>query len=291
MILAPCDAAGFGPALELIDRVFLRERGIPGSLRDRFPSVIDAARPENLWSVRKGDRTISVLALRRFVWQPDGAELPAAMIGMVATDPSARGRGMAGALLREATRALAREGRMFAVLWADRPGIYARMGWIAADCGLGAELPGAASTDRGSTNRGDGVHVTPIPPLALHARHGARDIHRDAAAWHTLPPHADRLEYLVTDDGYAFVGVRDTRAHVYEIAGSTRALPALFSALRGRYERTRLNGRRGGAWEDWAARHASIDWAAQSLAMWLPLAPQMEQTGFARWYLPFPDRI
>ncbi len=61
-----------------------------------------------------------------------GVALPVGMLGLVYTDPRARGRGLAGRALRAALEEIAARGAVLAALWSEKRDFYARLGFEAA---------------------------------------------------------------------------------------------------------------------------------------------------------------
>lgn len=51
------------------------------------------------------------------------------MIGLVYTDPAARGQGLAGRCIESCCEALEHQGAVVALLWSDKPAFYARLGF------------------------------------------------------------------------------------------------------------------------------------------------------------------
>lgn len=257
-------------------------------MRERFPAALSPNHPGDVLAIRNGAQIVAALLIRRFDWHTGADALPAAMIGMVATHPDHRRRGLARALLDSAHATLKSEGRRFAVLWTGQPGVYASHGWVAADCGVVATVQGDPAAVAAAAAPAT-LHVGEL--VALRRRFGENSMSRSSEGWYTLPPHADTLEAFVEPGGYALAGVRDSEGFVYEIMAEEAALPRLFARLRARFSRFTLNGKAGGGWETWAAQHGPATWRPQSLAMWLPMDPSLDVRAFNRWYVPLPDRI
>jgi GNAT superfamily N-acetyltransferase len=77
-----------------------------------------------------GDRLLSHCACRLVTIHDGGDEIPVCLLGSVATDPDVRGRGLASEVLQAALHTLAADVDRF-LLWAERPELYARHGFVA----------------------------------------------------------------------------------------------------------------------------------------------------------------
>ncbi len=112
-------------ALALMERV-LRD-GAP--LAGEYPLVFRDEFPGRVLALEEGGAVVSSCAVlvRDFVVGTSSVRV--GLIGSVVTAPECRGRGLASRLLAHAEDELAREGCVFAMLWADDPNFYDARGW------------------------------------------------------------------------------------------------------------------------------------------------------------------
>jgi GNAT superfamily N-acetyltransferase len=99
-----------------------------------------------------GERLVSHCAYRLVALRTDAGVRRVALLGSVATDPRERGRGHAGRLLRCALADCRDGGAGTALLWAERPELYARQGFGAGgdeECLL-LQLPPELAPDAGA---------------------------------------------------------------------------------------------------------------------------------------------
>ncbi|HEY5291313.1 MAG TPA: GNAT family N-acetyltransferase, partial [Burkholderiales bacterium] len=204
------------PALVgLLDEEFIFSKGRNVSLARRLPAVLHAGNcPNILLACRDGEIAASIV-IKRFDWITPERNWRGAMIGMVYTRPTERGRGLASQLLRAAEQGLRAEGTAFAVLWTAQPDFYRRLGWTSSDCGVFGTFASSGGTAAG---------CTPAEPGAVDAlRLLSPGVHapRDCASYRTLPLPAEQLQLLASPGGgaYAIYGVQADRAYVYEFGG------------------------------------------------------------------------
>jgi GNAT superfamily N-acetyltransferase len=163
--------ASGGAARALIERV---HRG-GSALAEEYPLVFAPRSGGRLIALGDGDDAHSActLLVRDFVMEDEIVRC--GLVGSVATHPDRRRQGLATWLLVEAETALAGEGCVLAMLWAEDPLFYLARGW----CPIGAErdlvLPATLSA---SLPRAEGVRpLAPGDAPAVHAlyeRHAAR---------------------------------------------------------------------------------------------------------------------
>lgn len=132
--------AGVAPVLRRLDRK---------ALQPHLPQLTQWLLPDSLYSVQHtwpqlyrsdgkgafytlfdGDRLISHVALRQVTVQGAHGRIRAALIGSVATHPEEQGRGHASRLLQEALNDCRPLGTDVAMLWAGKPELYARAGFV-----------------------------------------------------------------------------------------------------------------------------------------------------------------
>lgn len=142
LTLGTCSLAEWPTLLAALDATFITTRGRHGSLAARYPSALGATHLEQLHVGKLQGDILTCCAVRPFDWLVAEEHFRGAMVGMVYTQPAARGQGHAGALLSALVAQLAQQGYDFAVLWSGLEGFYQRLGWIPNDPGvLGSLAP------------------------------------------------------------------------------------------------------------------------------------------------------
>jgi predicted N-acetyltransferase YhbS len=282
--------------LPLLDDEFVFGRGRRISLAQRFPAVYCAANSENIFLCEENGELLSAFAVKRFDWQDEGRISRGAMIGAVYTAPQRRGEGLASRLLKWGTEKLRQNGIDFAVLWTAQPAFYARLGWVAADCGLLGETTGNA----GASASADGVTTMPAGDCARVEdirRHWLASLtRRGAEDWRQLPLPADTVDLLIRGESveaacYALVGHAGMTSILYEMVGHPAGFPALWMEARRNCQRILVNDSAASASRTWLAQDTDIDWQEKQLAMWLPLSERVEMPRLRQWYIPYFDRI
>ncbi len=152
LTLGTCSLAEWPTLLAALDATFITTRGRHGSLAARYPSALGATHLEQLHVGKLQGDILTCCAVRPFDWLVAGQHFRGAMVGMVYTQPAARGQGHAGALLSALVAQLAQQGYDFAVLWSGLEGFYQRLGWMPNDPGVLGSLaptttPPAAGTE------------------------------------------------------------------------------------------------------------------------------------------------
>lgn len=114
-------------ALALLARVHTYPSG--AAYRAEYPGVFEGT--GRLWVYRDGDAGPVLSCAAAVPGRLDGGEAPlsVARVGSVATAPEARGRGLASTLLSEIHDHLRASGAALAWLWAERPGLYGKLGY------------------------------------------------------------------------------------------------------------------------------------------------------------------
>jgi GNAT superfamily N-acetyltransferase len=233
---APSSGAGgtAAAARALLERV-LSGAGAsvaPGTMEREQPLVFDPRFRGELLAVEEHGETRAActLLVREFVIEDE--RVRGGLIGSVATDPEHRSRGHATRLLQAAEGRLRDQGCLFALLWADDEGFYARRGWqrIGAELdfcvtrGVLPQLPRPAGIRAARPSDFEALH-------ALYSRHPVR-IERSAeesAALYGCPDMRTLvLERERRVQAYACQGRgRDLRGVVHEWAGSASDVAAL----------------------------------------------------------------
>lgn len=271
----------------LLDEEFIYSKGRSVSLAQRFPTALHADNCPNILLACRGEDIAAAIAIKRFDWIAPERSWRGAMIGLVYTRPAERGQGFASQLLRAAEERLRAEGADFAVLWTAQPEFYRRLGWASTDCGMFGTYASAGGSAAGCMTAAAGaIEVLRLRSYSAHML-------RDSANYRTLPLPAERLDLLASPDGgsYAIYGVQADRAYVYEFGGAPSGYAALWQDVCAAARTVYINEHRGSAAQQWLSNIAGISWREQALAMWLPLADPDSEGYYARWYIPYLDRI
>jgi predicted N-acetyltransferase YhbS len=270
-----------GAVRALVDEVFAASRGSL-ALASRFPHVLTEANAANVFVGLVAGRVVATVATRLFTWHRGESSGRAAMVGLVATHPAHRRRGIGTAVLRAAAAGLAEDGASSVVLWATRPAIYEPLGFRLED-------PGALGTIRGRAG-GRGLPAPePVDPAwldALRNEPGALRVERAGKAWAAVPPPSDEVVVYRTERAYALAGRTATASYLYELVGDPEDFGRLFEALRRDADAVFVNDTPGTS-SHRRLHAAGVEWQAKPLGMWLRLAPGAA-TGL---YVPYFDRI
>jgi len=117
-------------AIELMRQV-LRDGA---SFEDEYPLVFDERFEGGVIALEQDGVVASACATLVRDFLVGSLSVRVGLIGSVATHPAHRGRGLATQLLERAEQALAQDGCVFALLWADDASFYAHRGWSAIGC-------------------------------------------------------------------------------------------------------------------------------------------------------------
>ncbi|MFK7738712.1 MAG: GNAT family N-acetyltransferase [Planctomycetota bacterium] len=178
--------------------------------------------------ITDGSRLLSHCACRVVTLRAPTATKRICLVGSVATDPEQRGQGLAQAVLQAAIEAHQDSADAF-MLWAERPDLYARLGFAATDndtCLLLARRPVAPMA---------GVRLAEIPDHeALRALHQQkpRRIERDALSMSALLT-TPGMHTVVLERGGAIVAYActgkgaDLQGHWHEVGGTDEDLALL----------------------------------------------------------------
>jgi GNAT superfamily N-acetyltransferase len=243
---------------ELIARVFPVGKPLdaPLPLSTEFPLLLADSNSERTLVLRdedSPDRALASASYRVFDFGPLNSPelLRVAGIGLVVTDPAARGRGYAAHLLGACEARSKREGAAMSVLWSDLASFYEKNGYLAggveaswvlegdslalARTRLKAELPTAAAFDVVAVS-GPRSEALRVSLRRLYQESGVGP-HRDFGsyvAFETLP----RMEQWVarkadgTLAGAALVGKgRDLPDVLHEWTGEARSWPWILRAV------------------------------------------------------------
>lgn len=287
MVAISACAIGERPrAIALLDEEFIYSRGRSVSLAERFSAAF--SQPDaTLLAAREGKDIVAALMLRPFVWLAARGPRRGAMIGMVCTHRAHRGRGLASALMTEATRLLCAQAD-FGVLWTTRPEFYGRFGWQSADCGvLGRMRAGGSAPPMPAAE----VEALLLRIHSIREARGGERTERSLAGYRTLVPPGVSREAILESGGYAVIGRLEDTAYVYELGGDPAGFAAIERTLAARYRDVYLNLKGGSPAHLWFAARSPVTWTEQSLAMWMPVSGAAGMPSPALCYVPFLDRI
>ena len=302
LTLGTCSLAEWPTLLAALDATFITTRGRRGSLAARYPSALGATHLDQLHVGKLHGDILTCCAVRPFDWLVAGEHFRGAMVGMVYTQPAARGRGHAGALLSTLVAQLAQQGYDFAVLWSGLEGFYQRLGWIPNDPGvLGSSapattLPAPATEDTHWPAATEAAtEDTHWPALeAIQQTYATQRVLRDAAAWRALPlpaPSGAVVSVPGPTPGYALVGEDDTTRYVYEVAGAPQSFPELWQRLQRGASRVWVNERLASDFQRWLLANTALTWRPQTLAHWQIFSPRSQRAAWREWHIPWFDRI
>jgi predicted N-acetyltransferase YhbS len=274
----------------LVDDIFVLSRGLSCSLATRYPDILSDERATNMFVACKGRRVVATAATRQVAWQLVGREGRVAAVGLVATDPAYRSRGIASAVLKTVAEALAVEGISAAVLWTAHPAFYRRLGWRAADPGvLGTSASGGSSQH--DAPAAEDLDATVVPSLsAVRDRHASSPFERTADTWRVVPAPADIVCLYRSEGAYALLGrTADERGYLYELVGEPGGFSALWAAIHRDVSTVAVNDAPGTPSYRWLSREGGVDWEPKPLAMWLELDDRGSLV--AGSYVAYLDRI
>lgn len=103
--------------------------GRRGRLRAEYPTALDPARRMDHHVVWSREGPLAHALARRIDLVGAGRTVAAGLIGLVYTDPDARGRGLARACVEASLETLRARGARLVLLWSDLDGFYTRLGF------------------------------------------------------------------------------------------------------------------------------------------------------------------
>lgn len=182
--------------------------------------------------VADGDRLLSHCAVRTVTLRCAHGETPVNLLGSVATDPELRGQGLASAVLTAALQATELTAP-HTLLWAERPGLYARAGFHEGRAEQGLLL---ARRPRRPL-RGDARALAFADHAAVHALHAQKPwrVERSPIAMSGLLTTPGLTTVVLERHGvvvaYACTGKgADLHGHWHELGGSDEDLAELLPA-------------------------------------------------------------
>lgn len=147
-------------------------RGEAGRLCAEYPLSLRPGSMANHRIIEEDGALAAHAMLHEATIHARNTQLRVGMIGLVYTDPSFRGRGLATRCIESCLMELRRRGVALAILWSDKHEFYARMGFSPAGCELllswrAAPMPGPLRTSE--------AHLEDLPALErLYARKPVR---------------------------------------------------------------------------------------------------------------------
>jgi predicted N-acetyltransferase YhbS len=154
----------------------LLRSGAGFSLRAEYPALFSSAPGGQSLFFAEGTRILSHVGLLARQVSHSHYSLRLGLIGSVATDAGARGKGLATALLRRAKNDLAAQGCALALLWSEKKQFYSRLGFHPAGQEIHLRLQPQFGASLAS-------HATPFRPEHLPAIQ---------ELYHRHEPHLDR---------------------------------------------------------------------------------------------------
>lgn len=217
----------------------MRPAGAETRVEDDFPVAFCLDNLHGLFGIRDEKGWVAGLSvLKRTLTTDDGAVAVAA-IGSVVTRDDRRGDGLSSFLQTSVLGRLTAEGVALAVLWSDKPAIYAGRGFVAAGWEYHLDMTEAHLSDLGAIGRAEVRRAEPSDHVAiamLYARHRLRTLREpgDDALLYGMPGTTG----LVLAEGrdvraYAFCGKgEDFRGYAAEWGGTTREVLAVLAEAR-----------------------------------------------------------
>lgn len=275
------------------DRVFLRARGLPGSVATRYPMAFQPGTATIYVQLAYDQSPVSGMCRRDFVLTTEnGRALRGTMIGLVGTNPDARGRGHASRILAEIENDCRLDRRDFMVLWSRNHTFFEGLGWVRAGHSLFGkiELPLSSHVPE-SVHRGQPEAASIGAAEHICREFGHRIINRPKEAWFTRPMQCDQVELVLTDRAYVLLGHSSSGPSVlFEMIGDEFAFEALWLAVASTSSSLFVNAALGGPSQGWLeAAGATLN--PTRLAHWKRLGSFAEDVSFEGFDIPFFDRV
>lgn len=207
--------------------------GGPGGIVDEFPVLTEGDGRERCFVLERAGQIAAHAAWAPLVLRCGGRELTAAGIGLVATAPAQRGRGLASQLVAHCIAQATEQGAEIALLFGESTPLYTRLGFARAGRERITRLdPDPDRSDKrlsvGGPQDASRIHAL----LAAHPVGVARDVarfERLLAIPHTnlylLEGESGPLAYCVEGKG------RDLRGVVHEWGGASEQVETLLHAV------------------------------------------------------------
>jgi predicted N-acetyltransferase YhbS len=218
-----------GELAHFLDRAFGGEPGIAAE----FPTLTEPANRERSLAIALGGRIAAHAAWRPIALRSGERRIAAAGIGLVATAPEQRGRGLAQRVVEECVGDARRAGAELALMFGELTPLYARLGFARAGRERITRLERGPAARDARIARGRPADAPRLLPLlerhALRAERSAADFERVLGVPEThlwlLSGASGPLAYCVEGKG------RDLRGVVHEWAGESEAVSALLRGV------------------------------------------------------------
>jgi GNAT superfamily N-acetyltransferase len=292
--IGTCRPEEFASLIAALDAEFVFGKGRRISLAQRFPSVLHAA---HIHVLRRGGKIRSCVAVQSRELLAGETSWRLAMLGLVWTTPSERGRGHSSRLLASVADRLRERGVDMAVLWTGLEGFYERLGWRRHDSGcLGTVRNRRAAGGRRESFVTDLSPADPSFVEPLRQRCSTAHLPRSRADYRTLPLPAETVRLHPASSagatrGYILYGLRGESVYVYEMLGDTESFGTLWSRLPEGAGSIFVNDAPGSTSHRWLGANVEVEWRLQRSAMWLPLSARAQGARFHTWHIPYFDRI
>jgi GNAT superfamily N-acetyltransferase len=182
---------------------------LPGcfyGVQHTWPQLYRSDGHGEFWAITDGDRLLSHCAFRVVTVQGAGGRCAGARRGRDPTDPERRGQGLASEVLAAALAACDRQVE-HVLLWAERPDLYARHGFVAGPPETGLALARLPQPELAG--------VRPAEVRDHEALHGLHE----QKPWRVQRSHTTMSGLLTTPGMATFVRERDGRVVAYACCG------------------------------------------------------------------------
>ncbi len=162
--------------------------GRSGRLEGEIPVALDPSAVRDHVVAVAGDRFLAHAFSRRLTVHARGLHLPVGLVGLVYTDPSARGRGLATRCVEHCVERLSRDGAMLVALWSSLEGFYERLGfeWAGRDSLYVMDRPVCQRAIASVATAASGVpevgEATPDDLAAIELLHHGRPVGAERAS-------------------------------------------------------------------------------------------------------------
>ena len=177
---------------------------------------------------------------------------------------------------------MVQDGVRHAILWTTVHPFYEKLGWWMNDLSCLTLVSGNCRIESKDPLEIDVARVRRAE--AIRNEWASNALPRSYETWCTVPPHADEVELIIEDGGYALVGKRSDTGYLYEMCGPQGSWPSLWQRVRTRYRQIVANGKSGSAWVRWMSTDNHAVWRPNSLGMHFTPNCGIESSGF---YMPF----
>lgn len=278
--------------IALLDEEFIFKRGRTLSLSERFPSLFHVSNLPNIHVLRLDGAIRASLVVKHFDWYAGVERWKGAMIGLVHTDPTCRGKGLASEMLRSLESKFQSDGIDFGVLFTTIHEFYERLGWKIADRGVFGEVRSGvpalskASVSPRALTEGDSSWIE-----CFRKETCGEFIPRTMLDYRTVPLPAIEMECFQSSRGYAIVGKTGSTGYLQELVVKNGAFSELWPSIISSYESIFVNDRQESSLFRWLEKNQPVSWKAQRQTMWRAFSKKASTRGMDEWYIPYFDRI